>query len=154
MDSLLEPIGEELSMEDLEDLENQRRQLEEEMEAGQHPMTPPRKEMTIEVLQDFIGLFTPCWTKWRLWTRILKGRGSRDANYWTLWPSTTTLCRRGGGQLCRAPSIVSLRRNPPPLTPLLQRKASARDLHRRLYRPCCFAVVYTIAVVFIVVRCR
>ena len=55
MDSLLESIGEELSMEDLEDLVKQRCQLEEEVEAGQHPTTPPRKEMTIEVLQDLFG---------------------------------------------------------------------------------------------------
>ena len=55
VDSPLESIGEELSTEDLDDLEKQRRQLEEEVEAGQHPATPPRKEMTIEVLQDFFG---------------------------------------------------------------------------------------------------
>ena len=55
VDNLLESIGEELSIEDLEDLEKQRHQLEEELEAGQHPTTPPRKEMTIEVLQDFFG---------------------------------------------------------------------------------------------------
>ena len=55
VDSLLESIGEELSTEDLEDMEKQRRQLEEEVETGQHPTTPPRKEMTIEILQDFFG---------------------------------------------------------------------------------------------------
>ena len=50
VDSLLEPIGDELLTEDLEDLEKPRHQLEEEVEAGQHPTTAPRKEMTIQVL--------------------------------------------------------------------------------------------------------
>ena len=56
LESLLESIGEELTMEDLEDLEKQQRQLEEEVEAGQQPMAPQTKEMTIEILQGFHGL--------------------------------------------------------------------------------------------------
>ena len=42
LESLLESIGEELTMEDIEDLEKQRRQLEE-VEAGQQPMVPQTK---------------------------------------------------------------------------------------------------------------
>ena len=43
MDSLLESI-----VEELEDLEKQRRQLEEEVEAEQHPTAPQMKQMTVE----------------------------------------------------------------------------------------------------------
>ena len=56
VESLLELIGEELTTEDLEDLEQQRRQLEEELEAGQQPQTPQRKEMTITILQFFASM--------------------------------------------------------------------------------------------------
>ena len=55
VESLLESIGEELTTDDLEDLEQQRRRLEEEAEAGQQPETPQRKEMTILLLQEFLA---------------------------------------------------------------------------------------------------
>ena len=54
--SLLESISEKLTMEDLEDLEKQRRQFEEEVEAGQQPSVPQTKYMTIEILKEFNGL--------------------------------------------------------------------------------------------------
>ena len=44
VDSLLETIGEELSKEELDELEKQRRQLEEEVEAEQHPMAHHRRQ--------------------------------------------------------------------------------------------------------------
>ena len=50
VESILESIGEELTTDGLEDLEQQRRRLEEEAEAGQQPETPQRKEMTIPLL--------------------------------------------------------------------------------------------------------
>ena len=53
--SLLESIGEELTTDDLEDLEQQRRRLEEDAKAGQQPETPQRKEMTIPLLQEFLA---------------------------------------------------------------------------------------------------
>ena len=56
VDSLLELIGEELSTEELEDLEKQRRQLEK-VEAEQRPMAPVMKAMTIKILQGFYMLF-------------------------------------------------------------------------------------------------
>ena len=40
VNSLLDAIGEELSTEELDELEKQRYQLEEEVEARQHPMSP------------------------------------------------------------------------------------------------------------------
>ena len=52
VESLLESIGKELTTEELDDLEQQRRRLEEEIEAGQQPETPQRKEMTIKLLQE------------------------------------------------------------------------------------------------------
>ena len=55
VESLLESIDEELTTEELDDLEQQRRRLEEEIEAGQHPETPQRKEMTIKLLQEFFS---------------------------------------------------------------------------------------------------
>ena len=54
MKSLLESINKELTTEDLDHLEKQRRQLEEEVEAGQQPTAPQTKEMTIEILQDYM----------------------------------------------------------------------------------------------------
>ena len=52
IDSLLETIGEELN-----ELEKQRRQLEEEVEAEQHPMAPSMtKQLTVKILQLFYGL--------------------------------------------------------------------------------------------------
>ena len=56
VESLLESIGEELTTEDLDDLEQQWRRLEE-LEAGQQPETPQRK-MTIAVLQEFFAMMT------------------------------------------------------------------------------------------------
>ena len=56
MDGLLELIGEELPTEDLEELEKQRCQLEEKVEAGQQPAAPQTKAMMIEVLQGFYML--------------------------------------------------------------------------------------------------
>ena len=56
MDSLLESISEELLTEELEDLEKQRRQLEEEVEAEQHPTAQQTKQMTVEILQGFYTL--------------------------------------------------------------------------------------------------
>ena len=55
VESLLESIAEELTTEELDDLEQQRRRLEEEIEAGQQPETPQRKEMTIKLLQEFFA---------------------------------------------------------------------------------------------------
>ena len=52
---LLESIDEELTTEELDDLEQQRRRLEEEIEAGQQPETPQRKEMTIKLLQELFA---------------------------------------------------------------------------------------------------
>ena len=54
MDSLLESIGEELSMEELEELEKQHYQLEEEVEAEQHPTAPPTKQLMVPILQLFL----------------------------------------------------------------------------------------------------
>ena len=54
VDSLLETIGEELSMEDLDELEKQRLQLEEEMEAEQQPMAPSMmRYLTVKTQQCF-----------------------------------------------------------------------------------------------------
>ena len=58
VESLLESIGEELTTEDLEDLEQQRSRLEEELEAGQQTEMPQRKEMTIKILQEFFASMT------------------------------------------------------------------------------------------------
>ena len=58
VESLLESIGEELTMEDLDNLEQQRRRLEEELEVGQQPEMLQRKEMTIAVLQEFFAMMT------------------------------------------------------------------------------------------------
>ena len=55
MESLLELIGEELTTEELDDLEQQRRRLEEEIESGQQPEMPQWKEMTIKLLQEFFA---------------------------------------------------------------------------------------------------
>ena len=53
VNSLLETIGEELSTEDLDELEKQRRQLEE-VEAEQHPTAPSTtKQLTVKILQHF-----------------------------------------------------------------------------------------------------
>ena len=53
MDSFLESIWEELVMEEGEELEKQQHQLEEEVEAEQHPMVPQPKQMTLIILQGF-----------------------------------------------------------------------------------------------------
>ena len=58
MSPLLESIGEELLTEDLDELVKQRRQLEEEVEAEQHPMAPVTKQLTMKILQHFIGIMT------------------------------------------------------------------------------------------------
>ena len=50
IDSLLESIGEEL-----DELEKQRRQLEKEVEAEQHPTAPVTKTLTLSILQRFFG---------------------------------------------------------------------------------------------------
>ena len=122
VDSLLESIGEELSPEDLEDLEKQRRQLEEEVEAGRHPTTLPRKEQTIEVLQDFFGSVHTMLDKMETMDPDFERSGLKSRQIL----DAVTFCRRGGGQLCRAPLIASLRRNPPPLTPLLVVKSLSK----------------------------
>ena len=52
VDFLLQTIGEKLSTEDLDELENQRRQLEEVVEAQQQPMAPSTtKHLTMKSLQ-------------------------------------------------------------------------------------------------------
>ena len=51
VDSLLELIGEEL-----EELQKQRHQLEEEVEAEQHPTAPPTKQLTLPILQCFFRM--------------------------------------------------------------------------------------------------
>ena len=56
VDSLLETIGEELSTEKLDELEKQGHQLEEEVEAEQHLTVPPTKQLTVKILQRFIGI--------------------------------------------------------------------------------------------------
>ena len=56
MDSLLELIDEELSMEELDELEKQWCQLEEEVEAEQHPTAPLMKQLTVPILQRFFGM--------------------------------------------------------------------------------------------------
>ena len=56
LESLLKSISKELMTKDIEDLEKQRRQWEEEVEAGQQPTVPQTKEMTINILQGFHGL--------------------------------------------------------------------------------------------------
>ena len=53
---MLESIGEELSTEELHELEKQRCQLEEEVEAEQHPTTPVTKKLTLSILQRFFGV--------------------------------------------------------------------------------------------------
>ena len=50
IDSLLESIGEEL-----DELEKQRRLLEKEVEAEQHPTAPVTKTLTLSILQHFFG---------------------------------------------------------------------------------------------------
>ena len=53
IDSLLETIGEELSTEDLDELEKQQCQLEE-VEAEQHPTTPlMAKQLMVKILQCY-----------------------------------------------------------------------------------------------------
>ena len=54
--SLPETIGEELSTEDLEELDKQRRQFEEEVEAEQHPTAPLTKQLTFKILQRLLGI--------------------------------------------------------------------------------------------------
>ena len=50
-------ISKELSTEDLDELEKQRRQLEEEVEAEQHPTAPSMtKQLTVKILQCFYGM--------------------------------------------------------------------------------------------------
>ena len=58
VDSLLEMIGEELSTEELTELEKQRCQLEEEEEeAAQYPTAPSKmKQLTVKILQCFYGM--------------------------------------------------------------------------------------------------
>ena len=57
VNSLLEAIGEELSTEDLSELEKQRRQLEEVVEAEQHPTMPlTTKQLTVKIRQCFFGI--------------------------------------------------------------------------------------------------
>ena len=51
IDSLLESIGEELSTEKLDELEKQWLQLEEEVEAEQHLMAPPMKQLTMSIFR-------------------------------------------------------------------------------------------------------
>ena len=56
VDSLLETIGEELSTEELDELEKLRRQLKEEVEAEQYPTAPSTtKQLTVKILQHFYG---------------------------------------------------------------------------------------------------
>ena len=52
VDSLLESVSEELSMEELDELEKQRRQFEEKVEAEQYPTAP----LTMKILQCFSGI--------------------------------------------------------------------------------------------------
>ena len=56
MGSLLESIGKELLTEELDELEKQWCQLEEEVDAEQHPTAPVTKKMTVKILQGFFGL--------------------------------------------------------------------------------------------------
>ena len=57
VDSLLEMIGKELSTEELDELEKQWCQLEEEVEAEQHPMAPSTtKQLTVKILQCFFKI--------------------------------------------------------------------------------------------------
>ena len=57
VNSLLETIGEELSAEDLNELEKQRCQLEEGVEAEQHPTASlTTKQLTVKILQHFYGM--------------------------------------------------------------------------------------------------
>ena len=57
VNSLFESIGEELSTEELDELEKQQRQMEEEeVEAEQHLTTPPMKQLTMKILQHFSGI--------------------------------------------------------------------------------------------------
>ena len=59
VDLLLELIGEELSIEELEELEKQWCQLEEEVEAEQQHLTaPPTKQLTVLILQCFFGMLS------------------------------------------------------------------------------------------------
>ena len=52
--TLLKTTGEELSTEDLDELEKQQRQLEEEVEAEQQSMAAlTTKHLTVKSLQDF-----------------------------------------------------------------------------------------------------
>ena len=56
VDSLLKSIGEELSMEELDELDQQWRQLEEEVEVEQYPMATLTKQLTMSILQRFFGM--------------------------------------------------------------------------------------------------
>ena len=59
VDSLLETISEELSTEDLDELEMQQRQLEEEVEAEQQPLAPSTtKHLTVKMLQRFYAMLS------------------------------------------------------------------------------------------------
>ena len=63
IDSLLETIGEELST---DELEKQRRQLEEEVEAQQQPLVPSTtKQLMVNILQHLYRYGTRQWTTWR-----------------------------------------------------------------------------------------
>ena len=54
--SLLESISEELSVEELDELEKQWHQLEEEVEAEQHLTAPVTKKLMLLILQHFFGM--------------------------------------------------------------------------------------------------
>ena len=106
MDSLLESIGEELLTEELEELEKQWRQLEEEVEAEQHPTVPQSKQMTVKILQSFYGLLN----------QVLDYMEEMDPeNERVGLVRRRHLVMRRGRQQCSPPSIAGLRRNPPTL---------------------------------------
>ena len=57
VDSLLETIGKELLTDDLTELEKQRHQLEEELEAQQQPVAPSTmRHLTVKGLQHFFAI--------------------------------------------------------------------------------------------------
>ena len=56
IDSLLKSTGQELSTEELYELEKQHRQLEEEVEAEQHPTAPLTKQLTTKILKRLLGI--------------------------------------------------------------------------------------------------
>ena len=109
VDSLLGLISEELSTEELDELERQWRQLEEEVEAEQHPMVPLMKQLIMKILQCFTGIMIqglgyleevdPDYERAELTRRRIMAT--------LIWPTMSRCSTRRGGKLCRQLLIPS-----------------------------------------------